>query len=165
MRQASEKSAVAIGLENLARTAGYPDPVRLEWAMEAQSVADLAAGPVAAQAGDVTVTLSINAWGDAGDGAVDKQSDKALKATPARRQKRSGGGGLDGAQDRDRAAGVPHAAIAGRGDVPGRRVYRGRAGQLLEHPVLAPMLRSLVLIGADGLAGYPVHGGRALEEL
>ena len=47
MRQVSEKTAVAIGLENLARTAGYPDPVRLEWAMEAQSVADLAAGPVA----------------------------------------------------------------------------------------------------------------------
>jgi hypothetical protein len=36
---------------------------------------------------------------------------------------------------------------------------------LLEHPVLAPMLRSLVLVGLDGLAGYPASGGAALEGL
>ena len=33
-------------MENLARTAGYPDPIRLQWAMEAQEIADLAKGPV-----------------------------------------------------------------------------------------------------------------------
>ena len=79
-RQASEKSAVAVALENLARTAGYPDPVRLEWAMEARAVADLAAGPVVATAGDVTVALSINEWGTP-EIAVTKK-DKALKALP-----------------------------------------------------------------------------------
>ena len=35
-RQASEKRAAQIGLENLARTAGYADPIRLGWAMEAR---------------------------------------------------------------------------------------------------------------------------------
>ncbi|MHC5020821.1 MAG: DUF5724 domain-containing protein, partial [Planctomycetota bacterium] len=46
-RQESEKRAVRIGMDNLARTAGYADPVRLQWAMEAEAVADLANGPVA----------------------------------------------------------------------------------------------------------------------
>src|SRR5204863_2366875 len=63
-RQASEKLAAAIAMENLARTAGYPDPVRLEWAMEARAIADLAQGPVCVTAGEVTVTLAINDWGE-----------------------------------------------------------------------------------------------------
>jgi len=38
-RQANTRAAVQAGIANLAQTAGYPDPVRLEWAMEAR-VAD-----------------------------------------------------------------------------------------------------------------------------
>ena len=49
MRQASEKLAARIAQENLARTAGYPDPIRLQWAMEGLATADLAAGPVSRQ--------------------------------------------------------------------------------------------------------------------
>jgi len=45
-RRASEKLAVSIGMQNLARTAGYSDPQRLEWAMEVEAVKDLAAGPI-----------------------------------------------------------------------------------------------------------------------
>ena len=54
MRQASEKLAARIAQENLARTAGYPDPIRLQWAMEGLATADLAAGPVVATVKDVT---------------------------------------------------------------------------------------------------------------
>ena len=36
-RRESEKKAVEIGLENLARNAGYDDPVRFSWVMEGQS--------------------------------------------------------------------------------------------------------------------------------
>ncbi|MBW3653459.1 MAG: hypothetical protein KY433_07675 [Actinobacteria bacterium] len=43
-RQASEGRAADIGLENLARSAGFSDPVRLTWAMEAAATADLAGG-------------------------------------------------------------------------------------------------------------------------
>ncbi len=32
-------------LSNLARLAGYDDPLRLEWALEAASLKDLAKGP------------------------------------------------------------------------------------------------------------------------
>ena len=62
----------------------------------------------------MTVTLTINAWGDP-DLMMTKQDklkqDKVLKAIPPA-AKKSGGCSLDRAQNRDRAAGVPHAAIA-----------------------------------------------------
>ena len=45
-RRASEATAVEVGQENLARTAGYTDPQRLVWAMEAHAVRDLADGPL-----------------------------------------------------------------------------------------------------------------------
>jgi len=62
-RRASESTAVAIGMENLARTAGYRDPQRLVWAMEANAVQDLAEGPLSATDGNLTVTLTINSAG------------------------------------------------------------------------------------------------------
>jgi hypothetical protein len=35
--------------------------------------------------------------------------------------------------------------------------------ELMKHPLLAPMLSNLVLIG-EGITGYPVHGGKALVD-
>ncbi len=163
MRQASEKTAVAIGMENLARTAGYPDPVRLEWAMEAQSVADLAAGPVSASVGDVTVTLSINPWGTPEIGVTRK--DKLLKAIPPAAKKDPAVGALTARKTEiERQASRMRLSLEGamcRGD----EFTGAELTKLLEHPVLAPMLRSLVLMGGDGLSGYPVGGGAALEGL
>ena len=163
MRQASEKTAVAIGLENLARTAGYPDPVRLEWAMEAQAVADLAAGPVSAAAGDVTVTLSINPWGSP-EIAVTRKG-KLLKAVPPAAKKDPAVAALTARKTEiERQASRMRLSLEGamcRGD----EFSGAELTVLLEHPVLAPMLRSLVLIGPDGLAGYPASGGAALAGL
>ncbi len=161
MRQASEKAAVAVGLENLARTAGYPDPVRLEWAMEAQSVADLAAGPVSAQAGDVTVTLSINEWG--APALAVTRNGKPLKSLPPAAKKVPDVAALAARKTEiERQASRMRLSLEGamcRGD----RFTGVELTRLLEHPVLAPMLRSLVLVGEDGLAGYPVEGGKSLE--
>lgn len=63
-RQASEGRAVEIGMQNLARTAGFRDPQRLTWAMEAAAVADLASGPVRVRAKETTVTLSVTGEGE-----------------------------------------------------------------------------------------------------
>ena len=143
MRQASEKTAVAIGLENLARTAGYPDPVRLEWAMEAQSVADLAAGPVCASAGEVTVTLAINPWG--GPELSVTRKNKLLKAIPPAAKKDPVVAALVARKTEiERQASRMRQSLEEamcRGD----EFSGAELTKLLEHPVLAPMLRSLVL--------------------
>ena len=80
-RQQSEKRAVAIGLANLARTAGYRDPQRLQWAMEQHAVADLVRGPLVVTRDDVTLTLGIDA--DGVPSLVVRRNGKALKALPA----------------------------------------------------------------------------------
>lgn len=84
-RQASEKRCAQIGSENLARTAGYADPIRLEWAMEANAVKDLQSGSVSMHEGDVTITLRIDEFGEP---QIEVQrDDKPLKAVPAKLKK------------------------------------------------------------------------------
>ena len=63
LRQTSEKLAARIGQENLARTAGYPDPIRLEWAMEGLATADLGKGPMTVKYKDIEVSLAIDSDG------------------------------------------------------------------------------------------------------
>lgn len=161
MRQASEKRAAAIGLENLARTAGYPDPVRLEWAMEREALGDLARGSVGAVEGEFELELSIDADGDAQLAA--RKAGKALKALPAGAKKLPA---LKELVERAKALGKQKQRMRlsletamVRGDV-----LRGdELATLLQHPVLAALLRRLVLVG-DGLCGYPLEDGRALRD-
>lgn len=159
-RRASETTAVTVGLENLARTAGYRDPQRLIWAMEAAAVRDLAAGPVVARDGDLTVSLTID---DGGSPllSVDR-AGRTLKAVPAA------------------AAKVPEiAALKERATVLRQQAGRMRRSleqacvdgdlfepaeldELLRHPVLAPLLRDLVLVTEEGVIGFAGAGAREL---
>src|SRR5690606_5700427 len=84
-RQASEKRAAQIGQENLARTAGYVDPLRLQWAMEARAIADLADGPVTMTIDGVTVSLGIDSWGEIEFSVT--RDGKALADVPAKLKK------------------------------------------------------------------------------
>jgi uncharacterized protein DUF5724/uncharacterized protein DUF4132 len=155
-RQEKEKRAGQIALENLARTAGYPDPVRLTWAVEARESADLAEGPLTVQAGDVTVSLAIDAEG-APELTVTK-GGKPLKSVPAALKKD------------EQVAALQARAIEVKRQRPRMRLsleqamIRGDAFTpeelegLMTHPVLAPALARLVLTGMDA-AGYPVRGG------
>ncbi|MBK7877049.1 MAG: DUF4132 domain-containing protein [Planctomycetes bacterium] len=159
-RQASEKRAAAIGLENLARTAGYADPVRLEWAMERAALGELARGSVRATAGEVEVELSIDADGDAV--LVATKKGKRLKSIPPAAKKDAAVKPLV-----DQAAALAKQKQRMRASLEGAMI-RGDAFtgaelvELFEHPVLAPMLARLVLVG-DGACGMPVDGGRALR--
>jgi hypothetical protein len=159
-RQASEKLAVKIGMENLARTAGFPDPVRLEWAMEAQEVADLAGGSKSVCVGDVMLTLSIDRWGEL-DLTVER-SGKALRAIPAKLRKDPSVVELrNRRKELKRQVSRMRRSLEeamGRGDQ-----YTGlELRDLLTHPLLAPMLQHLVFLG-EGIIGYPVDGGAALQ--
>jgi hypothetical protein len=160
-RQASEKLAARIGLENLARTAGYPDPVRLEWAMETQAVADLAAGPLTVTAEQTTVTLAIDPWGEA-QLSVSKNG-RPLKAVPASLKKQPEVAALlarkpELKQQTARMRQSLELAMC-RGDC----FSPAELGQLMQHPLLKPMLSQLVFVDESGSTiGYPVEGGAQL---
>ncbi|MEM7232803.1 MAG: DUF5724 domain-containing protein [Planctomycetota bacterium] len=161
-RQESEGRAVDIGMENLARTAGYKDPLRLQWAMEMEAVCDLAKGPVVVTKGDVTVTLSID---EDGKPQVDvKRGDKALKSVPAKLRKDEDIVALRSrAKELRRQASRVNRALEDamcRGDA-----FDGAELQtLMGHPILAPALARLLFIGED-IIGYPVEGGKALADV
>jgi HEAT repeat protein len=158
-RQASEKLAVAIGMENLARNAGYTDPQRLEWAMEVEAVADLANGPVSIEVAGTRVSLSIDDLGE--PELVVSKKGKQLKAIPAAVKKDEQIASLlDRKRKLDRQTSRMRQSLEQamcRGDTfTGAEVWN-----LFRHPMLSAMLEQLVFIGPKGM-GYPVENGRAL---
>ncbi|MCC5787726.1 MAG: DUF4132 domain-containing protein [Phycisphaerales bacterium] len=159
-RRASEGKAVAIAMQNLARTAGHRDPQHLEWAMEAEAVRDLAEGPVSVTEGEVTVTLRIDEEG-APELTITK-SGKPLKAVPAKLRKHEQISTLrsrvtDLRRQKSRMRLSLEAAMC-RGD----RFTPRQLREMASHPVLRPMLERLVFVGEGGLIGYPAEGGRVL---
>jgi Family of unknown function (DUF5724)/Domain of unknown function (DUF4132) len=159
-RQASEKRAAQIGQQNLARTAGYADPIRLEWAMEAKAVEDLADGPIEVTVDGVKVSLGIDPWGEVELKVL--KDDKILADIPAKLKKHPKIAAL-----RLRKVELKRQASRIRPSleqfmVRGDEFTGAELCELMEHPLLAPMLTNLVLVG-EGIMGYPVHGGKALE--
>jgi hypothetical protein len=161
LRQQSEGRAVAIALANLARTAGFRDPQRLQWAMECETVADLAHGPVVQVKGEITLELSIDA--DGSPALTTTKNGKALKSIPAALKKDP-----DVVELKDRLQELKRQRSRVR-DALEEAMCRGdcfRSSELrtlLEHPILAPALSRLVFIG-DGVAGYVAEEGRVLRD-
>jgi hypothetical protein len=153
--------AAQIGLENLARTAGYADPIRLEWAMEAHEVADLAAGPVAVTHKGVTVTLTLDE--NAQVQLTVRRGEKILKGIPSEvRKDRRIAALADRRTELKRSASRVKQSLETamiRGDTFTGTELR----ELFAHPVLAPFLGRLVLVG-EGIRGYPVSGGQGLRD-
>jgi hypothetical protein len=160
-RQQSEGRAVVIGLANLARTAGFSDPQRLQWAMEQQAVADLARGPVVLARGDVTLSLAVD--DDGAPSLTLERNGKPLKTLPAALKKDAEVGELRAKlqelkRQRPRVRDALEEAMC-RGD----RFAGSELRTLQAHPILSPALSRLVLV-ADGTAGYLAEGGRVLRD-
>jgi len=160
MLQASEKRAVEIGMENLARLAGYADPLRLQWAMETRETADLADGPVIVKAGDVQVSLRVNEEGVPEVEAVKK--GKALASVPPGAKKLPAVKELaERATQLRRQASRMKLALE-QAMCRGDEFEASELKTLWSHPVLRPMLSRVVFVG-DGLMGYPDKKGAVLR--
>ena len=160
-RQESEKTAARIGVENLARTAGYPDPLRLQWAMEAEEVADLRDGPVSVIVDNVALTLRID---EVGKPHLDiDQNGKRLKNIPARLKKAEVFNEL---RERKKTIEKQHSRMRAALETAMCREDSFTASevqQLTQHPVLAPMLEQTIFLSGD-VVGYPVDGAAALQD-
>ncbi len=143
-RKESERLASRIGLENLARTAGYPDPMRLEWAMELKAVADLSKGAVTLKKGDIELILSVTADGEplleiqkAGktlkDIPANLKKDEAVIEIRARRKE------LETQRSRMRVS-------LERAMIHGDEFTAKELRDLTKHPIVKPMLEQLVFI-------------------
>ncbi len=158
-RQASEKLAVSIGMQNLARTAGYADPQRLEWAMEIEAVADLSSGPVKVNLDDLQVTLEIN---DLGEPNLEfHKNGKPVKTIPAAIKKNEKVAALlERKHKLDRQVSRMRMSLEQtmcRGD----EFTVAELKTLFQHPMLKTMIEQLLFISAETM-GYPIRNGAAL---
>ncbi len=140
-RQASERLAADIGMQNLARTAGYSDPQRLMWAMEAQMAPEW---NQLVRDGDVTVRIGMTPEGEASlrvqrGEKVLKNLPPALKKNPEIVALRTTLTELEATRKRMRTA-LEEAMTRGDHFAP------GELRDLVRHPVIAPMLRSLIWV-------------------
>ena len=153
--------ASEIGMQNLASLAGYQDPLRLEWAMEAESTQDLAAGPVSVEIGEVSMTLSLDDRAQPQLAILRK--GKLIKSLPASEKKTAAFVAL-----RERSADLKKQASRVRQSLEaamcrGDEFTGAELSQIAEHALLWPLLSRLVLIG-EGIAGYPDKNGKVLRD-
>jgi hypothetical protein len=147
-RQNSERTAVRVGLENLARTAGYGDPIRLMWAMEAREGGDLAHGPVVVTHDHVSVALAVD---DEGSPSIAvRRGDKTLQSVPAALRKAE-----DIVELRARKTALMRQASRVRQSlesalVGGESFTNSDLDDLRDHPILAPMIGQLIWVDQAG---------------
>jgi hypothetical protein len=158
-RKESERLASRIALENLARTAGFPDPMRLEWAMELKAVADLAKGAVKLKKDDVELVLSVTKDGEPTLEVL--KSGKTLKDIPANLKKdeavieiRARKKELENSRSRMRVS-LERAMV--HGDAFTAKELR----DLTKHPIARPMLEQLVFMDESQL-GFLSPDGKNL---
>jgi hypothetical protein len=161
MSKPQAMQAAQIGLENLARTAGFPDPIRLEWAQEARALADIAHGPVKVTQQGVTAALVLDEQRQ--PQITYERAGKPLKSLPAQLKKNKKFAELierrtELRRQSSRIKESLENAMC-RGDV----FTAGELRELSEHPLLAPLLERLVLAG-EGVLGYPARNGKALHD-
>ncbi|GCE08959.1 DUF5724 domain-containing protein [Dictyobacter aurantiacus] len=158
-RRNSEETAVRIGMENLARNAGFADPLRLQWAMEARSAADLRGGSLSVTIEDVTVTLELDPILAEPALGVQGKNGKALKNLPARLKKHPEvaqllGRKLEIERQLSRMRSTLEASMC-RGDL----FTAHEILDLLSHPVLSRLLQQLIIVrDTDStIMGYPCY--------
>ena len=158
-RQASEKLAVSIGMQNLARTAGYADPQRLEWAMEVEAVADLSSGSVSVNAEEFQFTLSVNDLGEPTLATMKK--GKPIKTIPSAVKKNDQVATLlERKQKLDRQVSRMRLSLE-QSMCRGDEFTVSELKMLFRHPMLKAMIEQLIFVSPHGL-GYPIQFGAAL---
>lgn len=151
-RQTSEATAVKIAMENLARTAGYPDPIRLQWSMETKEAQEIVANAQNIDLGDIIIFLEIDKNGSADVKAI--KEGKPLKSIPAKYRKnkevlklKEYSKTLKEQFKRIRKS-LELAMV--NGDVFSKQEIEN----LITHPVVSPMLKKLVLTCENGIGFY-----------
>ncbi len=154
-RQESEKRVCDLAMENLARNAGYPDPIRLTWAMETLDVQDLLKRANAVNIDGTNVQLQVNSLGKADvlaikGGKTLKEVPSALKKDPSVLELISVKNSLNTQYARIKKS-LEEAMI--RGDI----FTLNEIENLQNHPVIKPLLNSLVLIADEKVMGFYVE--------
>jgi hypothetical protein len=156
MKQASEALAIRVALENLARNAGYPDPVRLTWAMETKQVQNILSKETEVVLDDLTISLVINKEGKAD--LVTYKGDKELKAIPPKYKKDKGILELTNYRKTMREQWTRSRKGLEESMIRGDEFLFAEMQNLFEHPIISKHLEKLVFISNEDQIGFYVDG-------
>ncbi len=156
MKQTSEALAIKVALENLARNAGYPDPVRLTWAMETRQVQNILSKETEITIEGTTIRLIVNLDGKAEVVAI--KGDKELKTIPSNVKKDKGYTELVNYRKTMREQWTRSRKGLEESMVRGDAFLFSEVTNLFEHPVISKHLEKLVLITNDNRLGFYING-------
>ncbi|MEY8759455.1 DUF4132 domain-containing protein [Chryseobacterium tongliaoense] len=156
MKQASEALAIRVALENLARNAGYPDPVRLTWAMETKQIQTLLSKETQITVDGITVGLIIEVDGKAE--LVVFRDDKQLKSIPPKIKKDKAIIELGNYRKIMREQWTRSRKGLEEAMIRGDEFLFTEIKNLFEHPVIVKHLEKLVFISNDNKIGF-FHDG------
>lgn len=156
MKQASEGLAIRVALENLARNAGYPDPVRLTWAMETKQIQNILSKETEIKLDDVTIKLVINKEGKAD--LVTLKGDKELKSIPPKFKKDKAILELTDYRKTMREQWTRSRKGLEESMIRGDEFLFAEMQNLFEHPIISKHLEKLVFISSDNQIGFYVDG-------
>jgi hypothetical protein len=148
-KQASEALAVRIAMDNLARTAGFGDPMRLTWAMETEEAIQIIQNAKALTINEVSISLEVDEDGKSsiecwkGEKKL-KSIPDSLKKEPAIIELKEFNSTLQNQFKRTRKS-LEEAMI--NGDL----FKISEIETLMKHPVVSPMLQKLVLKSGNDL--------------
>ena len=158
-RRESEKKACSVALENLAITTGYDDVDRMTWQMETAKTEELRPLMEPVEAEGYRIALRINEKGEASvdvrkDGKLLKTLPKALAKNESYLRLKESEKKLKEQQRRARES--LERAMTEQTDF-----LAGELQNLLQNPVLAPMVEKLLWC-SEGRIGFPVPGEQGL---
>ena len=153
--------AAEIGLENMARTAGFLDPMRMQWALEAESTKDLKDGFLEATKDDVLLRMDLDPR--CVPVTTIQRAGKILKNLPAKYRKEPAFVAIRERAKLLKTQGTRIRRSLETAMVRGDVIDAKELKQLAEHAVLWPMLSRLVLINGS-IMGYPDKKGKALRD-
>ncbi|MDR2236780.1 MAG: DUF4132 domain-containing protein [Chryseobacterium sp.] len=156
MKQSSEALAVRVALENLARNAGYPDPIRLTWPMETKQIQSLLSKETQVTVEGLTVGLIIETDGKAE--IVVFRDDKQLKSIPPKIKKDKAVIELGSYRKIMREQWTRSRKGLEEAMIRGDEFLLKEIATLFEHPVIVKHLEKLVFISNDHKIGF-FHDG------
>ncbi|MBF7090788.1 DUF4132 domain-containing protein [Flavobacterium sp. ALJ2] len=158
MKQASEGLAIRVALENLARNAGYPDPVRLTWDMETKQVQNILSKETNVTIDDSTVSLVINKEGKANLVVLNLKTNKELKAIPPKIKKEKAILELVEYRKIMREQWIRSKKGLEEAMIRGDEFLFAEMENLFEHPIISKHLEKLVFISNDDKIGFYIKG-------
>lgn len=158
-RQASEERAVKLALDNLARTAGFGDSVRLTWSMEADLVKEISEYLVPKEIDGVSMHIAI---GEGTPEIVIESKGKSLQSIPARLKKDKYVESLRNVYKQLKEQHIRGRVLLETAMVDSSLFTGEEISRLRDNPIIWELLSRLVLVSANGSFGFPGDDGKSL---